>query len=359
MEERKKKALELERKIINYNALEREVETNKRMLQIVLNRLKETSISSQIQTNNVRVQDLAEIPKNPVKPRKKLNVALAMIVGLVGGSMLAFFREYMDISLKDPNEIANLLQIPVLGSIPRIKPDGRAIKKKADIDRVVEKDAYSLASEAYRSIRTNLVFSINHSSSAKSIVITSSLPKEGKTLTAVNLAIMIANSGEKVLLVDADMRKPRIHSVFNDTNTLGLSQFLSGECDFDSIIKSGGIDNLYIVTSGKITHKPAELVASKQMKIFLENADSQFSKIIFDTPPIGLVTDAQLLASICTGVVLVTEGGKTTKDLLSRSKELLEKVDAKVLGVIVNNISLVEDIYPYPQYYYNKYYDPV
>ena len=353
----KKKALELDRKIIDYNALQREVDTNERMLEIVLNRLKETSISSQVQANNIRIQDMAEVPRKPIKPRKKLNIIFSMILGFAGGIGLAFFRDYMDTTLRDPAEIATLLQIPVLGSVPRVRIDGKNIKKKLDIDRIVEKDSHSLAAEAYRSIRTNLLFSLNHSSSAKSLVITSSVPREGKTLTAVNLAMMIANSGERVLLVDADMRKPRVHTIFNDKNESGLSEFLSGKKDFNSVVRHSGNDNLYVVTAGKATHRPAELLSSERMKLFLENATSEFSKIIFDSPPIALVTDAQILSTICTGVVLIAEGGKATRDLLNRSKDLLEKVDARILGIIVNNISLTNDSYSYPHYYYGKYYN--
>lgn len=352
----KKEALGLERKIIEYNALDREVETNSRILEIVLNRLKETSISSQIQANNVRVQDLAEPPIKPIKPKKKINIILSMVVGFIGGIALAFFRDYMDVSLKNSSEIASVLQMPLLGSVPRVKLDGNRIRKKTDIDRVVENDSTSLASEAYRSIRTNLLFSLNHSGSSKSIVITSSVPREGKTITAVNLALMIANSGERVLLVDADMRKPRLHTVFNDDNAVGLTQFLSKEADFESIVKPSGMDNLSIVTSGGTTTRSAELISSSQMKLFIEKASSQFSKIIFDTPPIALVTDAALLSTICTGVLLIAEGGRATKDLLIRSKGLLEKVDAKILGVIVNNISLTTDS-SYQQYYYGKNYN--
>ncbi len=355
----KKRALELDRKIIDYNALQREVDTNERMLEIVLNRLKETSISSQVQANNIRIQDIAEVPRRPIKPRKKLNIIFSMILGLAGGIGLAFFRDYMDTTLRDPAEIAALLQIPVLGSVPRVKTDGKNIKKKLDIDRIVEKDSHSLAAEAYRSIRTNLLFSLNHSSSAKSLVITSSVPREGKTLTAVNLAMMIANSGERVLLVDADMRKPRVHTIFNEQNESGLSEFLLGKKDFNSVVKYSGNDNLYVVTAGKATHRPAELLSSEKMKLFLETAASEFSKIIFDSPPIALVTDAQILSTICTGVVLIADGGRATRVLLNRSKDLLEKVGARILGIIVNNISLTKDSYSYPHYYYGKYYNTV
>jgi len=358
IEEQKRKALALERKIINYNALNRDLETNERMLQIVLNRLKETSIAGQIQTNNVRVQDLAEPPRIPIKPKKALNIGLAIIVGILGGIGLAFFREYMDTTLKDPRDIAVLLQLTVLGSVPKIRFNKKTMHKKTDIDRIVEKDPHSLVTESYRSIRTNLLFSLNPSDSSASIVVTSSVPREGKTLTAVNLAILFANSGERVLLVDADLRKPRIHTVFNDNNEFGLSSFLLGEKDFDSVIKYSGIDNLYLVTAGKGIHKPAELISSKDTNIFLEKARARFSKVIIDTPPVAIITDAAILSSMCSGVVLVAEGSKATENLLGRSKDLLQRVNAKIFGVIVNNISLTNDIYSYPHYYYSQYYKP-
>ena len=352
----KTNALEHERKIINYNALQREVDTNERILEIVLNRLKETSIASQIQTNNVRIQDLAEIPRKPIKPKKTLNLMLAVIMGLLGGAVLAFFKDYMDVSLKDPTDIAALLQIPVLGSVPKIKADGKKIAEKKDIDLIVEKDSNSLASEAYRSIRTNLLFSMNQSGFSKSLVITSSVPREGKTISAVNLALMLANSGERVLLVDADMRKPRVHTIFNYDNVSGLLQFLTGEKDFDSTVKYSGISNLYVATSGGTTNRPAELISSENMKRFLQNASAHYTTIIIDTPPVTLVTDAALLSSLCTGTILIAEGGRTTKEFLTKSKELLKNVKANVLGVIVNNISLTQNSYSYPQQYYGKYY---
>jgi capsular exopolysaccharide synthesis family protein len=357
--EQKKMALGMERKIINYNALKREVEMNGRMLDIVLNRLKETAISSQIQANNVRVQDLAEVPRKPIKPKKVFNIVVSIILGVIGGAGLAFFREYMDATVKGPDEIVSLLNLPVLGCIPRIQPDGKNIKDKTDVDYVVEKDSHSIAAEIYRSIRTNLLFSINHSSTAKSIVITSSVPREGKTINAFNLATIIANSGERVVLVDADMRKPRVHRLFSQQNDLGLSEFLEGKKDFDDVIRYSGIDNLYFVTAGETTDRPVELISSQNMKIFIEKASFRFSKIIFDTPPVTLVTDAVVLSSIATGVILVAESNRVTKELLRNSKELLQKVNANILGIIVNNISPALDNYLYPQYYYGKYYNTV
>ena len=360
LEEKKKESLALERNIIGYNALKRELETNERMLDIVLNRLKETAISNQMQTNNVRVQDLAEIPRKPIRPKKQLNVMFSIVLGMIGGIGLALFKEYMDITIKDSNDIATMIQLPVLGSVPRIRQDGKNIRNKIDVDRVVEKDSLCLASESYRSIRTNLLFSLNSTgSSAKSMVITSSVPREGKTISAINLAIMMSNSGERVLLVDADMRRPRIHTVFNMDNEKGFSNYLAGEIDFDEVVRNPRIDNLSVITAGNISHKPAELISSKNAKLFLEKASASFSRIIFDAPPIALVTDAAVLATLTDGVVLIAEANRTTKGLLNNSKELLHKAGANIIGVVLNNISLTRNSYYYPQYYYGKYYKPL
>ena len=216
-----------------------------------------------------------------------------------------------------------------------------------------------MASEAYRSIRTNLLFSLKDSDSSKSLVITSSVPREGKTISAINLAIMMANSGERVLLVDSDMRRPRVHTIFNMDNKIGFSNYLSGEINFEEVIRYSGIDNLSIVPAGNISHKSAELISSNNAKLFLEKANARFSKIIFDAPPIALVTDAAVLSGLCDGVVLIAEANRTTRGLLNNSKELLCKVGANIIGVILNNVSFTRNSYYYPQYYYGKYYKPL
>ena len=296
---------------------------------------------NRIKANSIRVQDFADAPLEPVRPNKKLNIAVSIILIIAGGISLIFFRGLNDIIIKDPNDIAALLQLPVLGSVPKIKPDWKNVKTKADVDRIVEKDPLCMASEAYRSIRAKLLFSLNKSGSiAKSLVITSSAPKEGKTISAINLAIMIARSGENALLVDAHMKRPRVHDVFKMNNDAGFANYLSGEVDFDSIVKYSGIENLSIVASGGASYRPVEPISSKNAKLFLKKASAIFSKIIFDAPPSAFLEDAAVLLSICDGAVIIAEGNRTTKNLLSSSKELLHKRGANIIGVILNNVLL-------------------
>jgi protein-tyrosine kinase len=196
-----------------------------------------------------------------------------------------------------------------------------------------------MASEAYRSIRAKLLFSLNnYGSIAKSIVITSPGYREGKTISAVNLAIMIANSGESVLLVDVHKKRPRVHAIFNMTNDAGFSNFISGDIDFHSIVKYPGIDNLSIITSGDVSYRPVDSVSSKNIKLFLEKACSVFSKVIFDAPPASSMGEMAMLLNICDGTVLVAESNKTKKDNLSNSKELLRKKGANIIGVILNDV---------------------
>jgi polysaccharide biosynthesis transport protein len=297
---------------------------------------------SRIEVNNSRVQDFADAPLQPINPNRKLNTAAFIFLILTGAiSSAVFLKKPKDAEIiKDSGDIT-LLHLPVLGSVPKIKPDGKNIKTKIDADMAVKKDPLCMASEVYRSIRAKLLFSLNsYGSIAKSIVITSSGHKEGKTISAVNLAIMIANSGESVLLVDAHKKRPKVHTVFNMTNDVGFFNFISGDIDIQSIVKYPGIDNLSIITSGDISYRPVESVSSKNIKLFLEKACSVFSKVIFDAPPVPSMGEMAMLLNICDGVVLVAESNKTKKDNLNSSRELLRKKSANIIGVILNDVLL-------------------
>ncbi|MDO8603136.1 MAG: polysaccharide biosynthesis tyrosine autokinase [Candidatus Omnitrophota bacterium] len=294
---------------------------------------------SHIQTSNSRVQDFANFPLGPVNPNKKLNIAIAAILIMAGGACAFFLRKPKRAVIKDSGDVA-LLQLQVLGSVPRIKPDGKTIKTKTDIDMVVKRDPLCMASEAYHSIRARLLFSSNvYGSTVKSMVITSPRGGEGKTISAVNLAIMIAHSGEGVLLVDVHRKRPRVHSVFNISNEAGFSNYISGEADFYGVVKYPGIDNLSVVTSGDSSCEPVESISSKNIRVFLEKASAVFSKIIFDAPPVSSLGGMSVLLDICDGAVLVAESDKTQKDILNDSKELLLGRGVNIIGVILNQVS--------------------
>jgi capsular exopolysaccharide synthesis family protein len=197
-------------------------------------------------------------------------------------------------------------------------------------------DSKSPISEQYRTIRTNIQFStVDHD--VRSLLVTSAGPGEGKSTTLANLAIVFAQQGKRVLLVDADMRKPTVHYTFNHTNTIGLTSVLTKQINLENAVKNSPEKNLFVLTSGPVPPNPAELLSSKAMEQFFKEAYEMFDLIVFDTPPLLAVTDAQLLANKCEGTILVVSSGKTEKDMLLKAKELLDSAQSKLLGVVLNN----------------------
>lgn len=310
-------------------------------------REKEPFALTSLKANNIRIMDEAEIPKKPIRPNKRLNILLSLLVGLLGGTGLAFFFEYLDNTIKTFEDVEKYIQLPFLGSVPTIEGKYSELEK----DRFVHLQAKTPISEAYRAIRTGILFSGSAEKDLKAIIITSPGPQEGKTTTLCNLGIIMANSGGSVLLVDSDMRKPRLHIVFDQKNNIGLSNFLTGQTDFDEIIKKTDIENLYVVTCGFHPPNPSELLGTKRMGEFVEKAKAKFDKILFDSPPINVVTDASILAGMMDGTILVVESGKTTRNAIPRVKQLLKDAKAKVLGVLINNTHIEREKY---YYYYGK-----
>jgi capsular exopolysaccharide synthesis family protein len=223
----------------------------------------------------------------------------------------------------------------------------------AEIKLVTLKTPKSPVAEAYRTLRTNIQFS-SFDNKVKTIVITSSGPAEGKTTTSCNLAIATAQAGSRTILLDCDMRNPKLHKVFEISNQIGLSDMLIGETNFYEAVHKSGIDNLYVLPSGTRPPNPAEVLASEKMKKFLESLKETYDYIIIDTPPIIMVTDAQILAKYADGCLLVVASAEVDKNAAIKAKELLEKVDAKILGVVLNKIDTKRK--GYYGYYYNYYY---
>lgn len=343
----RKSALDYERKAIEYGVLEREVRSNKELFESVLKRVKETTLSETIKANNISIQERAKTPLIPIKPRKKLNIILACLVGAVGGIGLAFFFDYLDNSIKTPEDVEKYVQYPFLGYIPAIESEQK--------DTIVQLEPKSGVAEAYRTLRTSILFSSSDQVVTKSILVTSPGPGEGKTITASNLSITMAVGGSRVLLVDSDMRKPRVNKIFDLKNDIGLSNFLVGQAGLDEIVKETGIQNLSVISCGPRPPNPSELLTSPQMANFIREATEKFDKVIFDSPPLGVVTDANILAKIVSGVILVFQGGKTSRNIIPRIRQLLTNAQARILGVCINNLRQERSGY-YNYYYYNYQY---
>jgi len=375
-EKQKQEALDLNNRAVQYLILKREADTNKELYNGLLQRLKETGISATLNSNNIQILDKAEAPKWPFKPNRQKNILLALIVGLFGGVGLAFFTEYLDNTIKTPEDIEKRMFMPSLGIVPLYAADpsaktprgqkekwpGKAIAQPAGgllpVEYISHLDSKSQLSEAYSSIRTFLLFS-SAGKPPKVMMVTSPRREEGKTTTSINTAISLTKSDAKAVLIDADMRRPRLHKVFKVSNGKGLSSFLSGNIEFgDDLIKHTDIPNLDVITSGPLPPNPAELLSSYRLRELIDGLYPLYNFIIIDTPPLLGLADAAIASTHTDGVILVVKSGSTPRDAAVQAKKVLESVNAKVLGVVLNAINENNIRYGYSsyyQYYYQNY----
>ena len=355
-EKQKKEALDLNTRSVQYQILKREADTNKELYNGLLQRLKETGISASLTSSNIQILDRAEVPKSPYKPKKTLNILLSLIVGLFGGVGLAFFAEYLDNTIKTPEDVEKRIYMPSLGLVPLY--DQKANPKNLPVEYISHLDVKSQLSEAYSSIRTFLLFS-TAGKPPKVMMVTSPRREEGKTTTAINTAISLTKSDVRVVLVDADMRRPRLHKVFKVSNTSGLSSFLSGNTEFgNGMLKKTKIPGLDVLPSGPLPPNPAELLSSYRLRDLIEGLYPLYNFIIFDTPPVLGLADAAITSTQTDGVIMVVRSGQTPKEAAQQAKRILESVNAKVLGVVLNAINqsnLRYGYYSYYQYYYQNY----
>lgn len=303
----------------------------------------------------------AQEPTQPIKPRKARSMLLAMVVGLLLGIGLCFFLDYLDTSIKTKEEVETLLAAPVLGFVPSFR-DGEA--RPADgapvnMDLLALEKPRSPIAEAFRSVRTSLSFT-RLGSGCQQFAVTSALPSEGKTLVSTNVAIALAQTGKRVLLVDADMRRPRVHKVFRVDATIGLSNLLAGQegASIEAAVKSTQVPNLSILPSGPIPPNPAELLGSTQMAGLVQRLGERFDCVVYDTPPAVSVTDSAVLARTISGVLLVVRTFTTDRSVVGHARELLDTAGARLIGVILNGVDMPHGGYPYYGYYYysNSYY---
>lgn len=352
---------------VSINLLKQNLDTNKGFLENLQKQVSGNDIAAQGSDNNISVIEIAIPPEIPVSPRRVMTVAAALFLSALFGMGLALFLEYLDDTIRTTEEIENYLQLPALAAIPTIDSipkrklllvggnDAEDLTPGSPL--LISADPRSSLAEAYRHLRTSILLS-TAGRAPKSLLITSSLPSEGKTTTATNTAISLAQTGGRVLIIDADMRRPRLHSIFNIGNGEGLSTLLASELSDDEIkktVKQDAKTKLFLLTSGPIPPNPAELIGSEQMAKLLRMLQTHFTHIVVDSPPIASFTDGVLIASMVDGVILVVHAGKSSRQVVRRSRQLLHEIGAKIFGVVLNNVNLnTKDNYYYYQSYYHR-----
>jgi capsular exopolysaccharide synthesis family protein len=346
----KAEALSLNRKGIEFSVLQRDAESNRQVYEALLQRTKETGISGELKASNIRVVDPAEVPSSPFLPRRQQDLTTAAFSGLVLALGLVFLFEYLDNRIKSPQELRAQLNVPFLGMVPSIdvKTSGTLLH-----DGVPPNFA-----EAIRGVRTNVLFS-SADEGVRLIVVTSAGPGEGKSMFSSNLAVSLAQAGQRVLHVDADMRRPRVHAIFDVTQEPGLSNLLVGDCKPSEAIRKSPVQNLCILPAGMIPPNPAELLGSKRCEEFFNSLRQTFDWVILDSPPVLAVADASILANTATGVVFVVGADQTSRQAARAALEQLAAVQAHVIGAVLNRVDLEKNPYYYSAYYrkeYSRYY---
>ncbi|MHB8811574.1 MAG: tyrosine-protein kinase domain-containing protein, partial [Desulfobulbaceae bacterium] len=332
-ESQKQLAIELNDKATQYKILEREVLSNKEVYNSLLTRSKEISATVGSDSGHIEVIDTARPPLAPYKPQVRRNLLLGILLGTFGGVGLAFLLEYMDNTVKNPDEFTQRYRIPVLGMIPFIDHEAEEDRQLAF---KVYTDPKSPLSEA---IRTTM-FSIELSTSEvppKTMLLTSVLPDVGKSTLSTNFCLSLLSTDAKVLLIDTDLRKPSLHNIFDiKENSVGLSSFLAGTSELKDIVRKTAYNNFFFIPSGPIPPNPPELLASSKMRNFIATAAKQFDYIIIDTPPFHGFAEILILSSMVDGVILVSELNKTPREGVEYFKKAVSNVGGRILGVLVN-----------------------
>jgi capsular exopolysaccharide synthesis family protein len=343
-------ALSLNRRGIEYGVLRREAEGNKQMYELLMQRAKETGISGELKTSNIRVVDPAEVPRSPIRPNKPRDLLLGLLGGLLCGIGLALFMEYLDNRVKNPDEIKSFLRLSYLGLVPGLR--------EKDLDGgqtlLLTGSVPQNFAEAFRAIRTSVLFSSTKQGS-RSVLVTSTQPREGKTLIAANLALALAQMDQRVLLIDGDMRKPRQHEQFNVTQDPGLSSLLVGKAKANDAVRKTSTNNLWLMPAGHNPPNPAELLGSTRFKDLLKALGDNFDWVVIDSPPVIAVTDASVIGHLTTGVVFVIGSEQVARSTVRTAVEQLLGSRATILGAVLNRVNIRRNPYYYAHYYRHEY----
>jgi len=376
-DQQQKQASVVAEKSVEYNILKREVDSNKQTYDGLLQRLKEAGVSAGLKASNIRIVDSAVPPIVPIEPRVPFNLAVGLAMGLVCGVSLAFIQEYMDNTLKTPDDIENFLRRPALAlipsgravnhqrnghreSTPRVLLDGSETAKPASVKKGsqngwlrVDSEVFqhSPLSEGFRSLRTSVLLS-TAARPPRSLAFVSAEPGEGKTTVCNNLAITLAQLGKRVLVVDGDMRRPSVHDFFHLDRTPGLVNYLTGDVDWRTLVQPSGLKGLDCLVCGTTPPNPSELLSSDRMRALIDDASVAYDLLLLDAPPLLNVTDGRILSTMVEGAILVVKGGKTPRDMVRRAEIYVIDVGAHLLGVVLNDVDMRRDGYYYSGYGY-------
>lgn len=364
---------------VQYSLLKIEINSITNQIDFFVKERDEASVSINLEglkIGNISIIDPAEVPRRPVSPNKRKNLLIAFVLGLFGGVGLCFLLEFLDNTIKGPEEVEKLTGVSSLGVIPYLPPEGVAknsggyfskysdyysygdespeseaeLAKIKSIELINVHHPRFFISEDYRTVRTSILLS-NANVPPKTFLVTSALPSEGKTATSTNLAVAFSQLAEKVLIVDADMRKPRLHRIFGVKNIGGLSSYLTGNLSLKDAIKMSSIQNIWILPSGPIPPNPAELLNSDRMKKMLDEIGNDFDVILLDTPPVLAAIDTIVLSPLVDGSVLVIKAGNTANKAFVRAVEEMQRARAKIIGVVLNEVKIDQGKYYYKNYY--------
>jgi capsular exopolysaccharide synthesis family protein len=365
--ESRRRAVDLNMKEIEYHRLDRSRQENEKLYALLESRMKETDLTRMMRANNLRIVEAAGIPVTPVRPRVGVNLAIGLIIGFVVGFCTAWLREQLDSSVKTPNDIEQKLGVPFLGLLPEFQEGeprrGRRRRRRrqpviqnGDVgppELLVHRRPTSGVSEAARTIRTNLMF-MNPDKPYRTILVSSAAPSEGKTTVACSIAIAFAQSGQRVCVVDCDLRRPRLHRIFDRQGDEGITSVLLGEATVESVAKPTGIPNLWSIPAGPLPPNPADLLQSQKFRKLINELGERFDRVVIDSPPLVAVTDSAIISTLVDAAVFVVRAFKTGKYLSAQGLRALRDVEAPIVGAVLNAVNLDHHEYSYYYYYYYK-----
>ena len=369
MEKQKAETLKLKDASVEYSILAREADTNKQLYDSVLGRYKEISLAAGVPSANVSIVDRAEIPRQPSKPNKRLNLMLGALLGLLGGLGFALMLEHLDNTLRTPAEVerylglANLVVVPDFLSLPKTRWPWNSVNHRQGANSRMAlslprnappalSGSLSVVSEAYRKLRT-AIFLSRAETPPKTILFTSATAAEGKTITAANTAIALAHQGSTVLLIDADLHRPSCHKALKIPGAQGLADYLAGQLDLHRAIKPTSVANLSVMNCGSIPPSPTELIGSKKMRETLDRLKENYDFLVIDSPPVMPVSDAVVLSSLADGMIFVVEAQRTPKHLVRTAIAQLGSNQSKILGIVLNRVDIRGPEYREYYHYYN------